>query len=513
MHHADGKGEFVSHAPCPACGSKDNLAIYTDHEYCFGCGHHAQQGNDGEVKKMSTRGKLVDVEYQPLAKRRLKEETCRKWGYGVGDFNGQRVQVASYRDSTGKIVGQKIRFPNKDFRILGDSTAIPKMLYGAHLWAEGGKMIVVTEGELDALSVSQAQNLKWPCVSIPNGASSAAKAVAENLEYLESFGQVVFMFDMDDPGQAAAKLCAELLAPGKAKIARLPRKDASEMLVEGLAGDIVSAIFNANPYRPDGIVYGEDLWEKIRTRESMVSTPYPWTGLNNLVHGIRSGELVVLTSGTGIGKSSVCRELAYHAMTNGSTVGYIALEESVVRSSLGLVGIALNRPVHLDHIFADTPEEELKRGFDATLASGRMVFYDHFGSMENDRLIGKIRQMVKGCGCSTIFLDHLSIVVSAIEGGDERRRIDGACTKLRQLVEELGISLFLVSHLRRGEGKALEEGGKTSINLLRGSAAIAQLADIVIGLERNQQGERANTTTVRVLKNRYSGETGGSYVA
>jgi len=45
---------------------------------------------------------------------------------------------------------------------------------------------------------------------------------------------------------------------------------------------------------------------------------------------------------------------------------------------------------------------------------------------------------------------------------------------------------------------------------LRGSASIAHLSDSVIGLERNQQaeGDEANTTVIRILKNRYTGETG-----
>jgi twinkle protein len=189
-------------------------------------------------------------------------------------------------------------------------------------------------------------------------------------------------------------------------------------------------------------------------------------------------------------------------------VGYIALEESVERSCLGIMGVSIDSPLHLDHVFKATSEEELRRAYDATVGTGRVVLYDHFGSMENDRLLNKISQMIKGCNVKTVFLDHLSIVVSALEGGDERRRIDAVCTKLRQLVEENGIRLFLVSHLRRGEGKPLEEGGVTSLNLLRGSAAIAQLADAVIGLERNQQGDNPNVTTVRVLKNRYSGDTG-----
>ena len=512
MHHAhDTDSQFLRHAPCPSCKSKDNLAVYSDHSFCFGCGYY--EGEGGKTTKPKTAmSKLLDVEYQTLGKRRLKEDTCKKWGYGISTYKGKPVQVATYKGLDGKVVGQKVRFPNKSFLILGNTKEVPLTLYGSHLWPNGGKMIVVTEGEIDALSINQAQGLKWPCCSVSNGAPSAAKCVAANLEYLETFESVVFAFDMDEPGQEAAKACAELLPPGKAKIASLPRKDANEMLVEGLGADILTALFNAKAYRPDGLVYGDDpdLWEKIKTRDNMISIPYPWEGMNAKLHGIRPSEMVVLTSGTGIGKSSVCRELAHHIMQTkpDEKVGYIALEESCVRSSLGLIGVEINKPVHLDHVFNETDEGIIKEGYDRTLGTGQVVFYDHFGSMENDRLLGKIRQMVKGCGVTTIFLDHLSIVCSAIEGGDERRRIDSVCTKLRQIVEEMRITLFLVSHLRRGEGKALEEGGKTSINLLRGSAAIAQLADIVIGLERNQQGDNANLTTVRCLKNRYSGETG-----
>ena len=49
-----------------------------------------------------------------------------------------------------------------------------------------------------------------------------------------------------------------------------------------------------------------------------------------------------------------------------------------------------------------------------------------------------------------------------------------------------------------------------SLSQLRGSGAIAQLADMVIGLERNQQGDNPNVLTIRVLKNRHSGLTGVS---
>ena len=88
--------------------------------------------------------------------------------------------------------------------------------------------------------------------------------------------------------------------------------------------------------------------------------------------------------------------------------------------------------------------------------------------------------------------------------------IDTTMTKLRSLVERTGISLFLVSHLKRtSSDQNHEEGARVTLGQLRGSAAIAQLSDSVIGLERDQQSNKVRgSTTVRVLKNRYSGETG-----
>ena len=118
--------------------------------------------------------------------------------------------------------------------------------------------------------------------------------------------------------------------------------------------------------------------------------------------------------------------------------------------------------------------------------------------------------MATGLECRVIFLDHLSILLSGLDG-DERRMIDTTMTKLRSLVERTGIALFLVSHLRRpnSDNHAHEEGGRVSLSQLRGSHSIAQISDQVVALERDQQTDSERSfTTVRVLKNRYSGETG-----
>ncbi len=59
----------------------------------------------------------------------------------------------------------------------------------------------MTEGEIDCLTVSQVQGNKYPVVSIPTGAASAAKVFRANFNWLESFEEVIVMFDMDDAGR------------------------------------------------------------------------------------------------------------------------------------------------------------------------------------------------------------------------------------------------------------------------------------------------------------------------
>lgn len=503
--------EFIQHEHCPSCGSKDNLARYSDgHGYCFGCEYLEKSTcNQEESKKEKGRvvrsNNFIEGEVRALPVRGLNLDTCKKWDYRVGEVGGQPVQVANYKDKAGKRVAQKVRFKNKDFHIRGDMKEAG--LYGSHLWSGKGKKAVVCEGEIDALSISQAQGNRWPVYSVPNGASGASKAVRKNIDILSGYEEVVFCFDSDEPGIKASRECAQVLPPGKAKIAELPLKDANEMLVSGKVKELVDCIWQAQVYRPDGIVSGKDLWDIVSAEDAMASIDYPFEGVNIKTLGLRKGEIITITAGAGIGKSQVCREIAHHILNQNETLGYIALEESNKRTGLGMMSLYLNKQLHLG--ITDVSEDEFKEAFDHTLNTGRIFLYDHWGSLESDNLLSKIRYMVTACGCSYIILDHISIVVSGIEEGDERRTIDNLMTKLRGLVEEVNCGLILVSHLKRPQGnKGHEDGAQTSMAQLRGSASIGQLSDIVIGCERDQQGDTPDRTTVRVLKNRWTGETG-----
>lgn len=436
-------------------------------------------------------------DFGPLRSRKITEETCKKFNVRQ---EGPALRFPYY--SSNRVVGYKEKDPQKNFRWQGKNE--DDQLFGQHLFGSG-KTIVITEGELDALSVWQARP-NWPVVSIPSGAQGAKKALSKQLNYLLGFGEIVLMFDNDEAGAKAAEECIGLFPHDQVFLASLGSyKDASEALQAGDGEAIRQSIWNKRSYVPQAIINGTDIFDLVSTPLHGRDADYPFDDLNRITGGLRKGELVTITAGSGTGKSTLCGEIAVSLLNQGETVGYIALEESVKRTGLRLMTVEANKPLHLNN---EIPKEEFKRAFDSTLGSGRVFLRDGFGSVDPDLLLNDIRFLVKSNEVQWVVLDHLSILLSGNESSDERKMIDVTMTKLRSFVEETGIGLILISHLRRIQGdKGHEDGAQVSLGQLRGSHSIAQLSDIVLALERDISSGK-DGATLRVLKNRFNGQAG-----
>jgi len=517
----ESRSQFVTHTTCDACGSSDANGVFNDgHTFCFSCNTYSggeksggktpdepprQVPDKGQAKQKA----LLSGVPKAIPARGLNEATCKKFGYLVGTHGGEQVQIAVYRDRHGKPVSQKVRTSDKRFTIVGNQRE--STLFGSHLW-RSGKKLVITEGEIDCLSVSQIQNNRWPVVSLPNGAPSAVKAIKDNWDYVLGFEEVILMFDMDQSGQNAALAVAETLPVGRAKIAYLPCKDANECLVQGKSAEVIQAIFQARDYRPDGIVAATDLRSAIAVDDAASSITYPYSVLNDILHGLRPYELVTIAAGSGIGKSTFVKEICYHLHQSGEQVGLIMLEESNKRTLLGLVGTHMNKNITIDRSLAT--DEEIVAAFDDLFGEGRnpVYLYDHFGSTDVDLICQRITYMVKAMGVKWIVLDHISILCTQMGAGgfgNERQLIDYAMTKLRTLVQELGIGLILVSHVRRPDGNSGHESGGQPVRLnhLRGSASLGQLSDAVIALNVDSEEPDSDIRHLAVLKNRFTGQT------
>ena len=517
------KNGFVKyHLPCPLCSSSDAVSLNADGSaYCFSCQEYMREYDSEQEptitnRENETKSFQTQSDFAEIVDRNIKVDTCKKYGVSVKiDSMGNITNhYYPYHDKQGAKIGTKTRFTKlKEFSIQGNTKN--SGLFGEHLFTKN-KYIIITEGELDCLSAYQmfkTDKYETPVVSIKNGITSAVKDVKNSLEWLENnFDNVIINFDNDQQGKEGALKVAELFSPGKCKILNLPEgfKDASDCLTKNKIQAYVKSFWEAKVFAPDGIINANTLFDQITKPTIRSFVQYPFEGLNKITYGIRPAELVTFTAGSGLGKTQVMREIVYHMIKKTKdNVGLLMLEETPVITSKGLMSLEANQRLHLPDVHLS--KEELKTYFDKTVGTGRVFMFDHFGSNSIDNIVSRVRFLAKGLDCKYIIIDHVSIIVSDQSHGDERRALDEIMTRLRTLVQETGVAMMVVSHLRRPDGKGHEEGAATSLSQLRGSAAIGQLSDMVIGLERDAQNddpEVRNTTKIRVLKNRFAGITG-----
>lgn len=500
----------IIHQPCPDCGSSDALTINDDGSTkCFSC----EKYTPSNTIKESVNPKFILGTAKSILDRSLNADTCRKYKYNTSIYNGRPVQIATYRDLDSKPIFQKVRFTDeKGFTIIGK---FKPLLYGMHLFKGYTKKLIITEGEIDCLSVYQVVG-DYPVVSIPNGASGAKKAIQYNLEWIEKFEEVVFIFDNDEPGRHAAKECAEVISIGKAKIVTLPDKDPNEMLKSGKIKELSTLTWKGEEYRPDGIVFGEELWDEV-IKPIYKGLSYPWQSLTDLTYGIRTSEFIVFGAGTGMGKTEFFKEIEAHLLLHhNENIGIIHLEEQVKDTILGLMSKHSSVKFHIPN--EDITEEMKRKAFDDTVGTNKVFIYNSFGTTDLDTIRNTIRYMVKKQNCRYIFLDHITALGDAIQNQAEvNQRMRNIVSELAKLVRELNIALFAISHLRKSDGKkSHEEGGRVLLDDLYGAAALKQWASYVFGLERNQQAEDLevrHTTNLRCLKDRYTGQATGQVVA
>lgn len=535
---------LVSREQCPKCAEdgadnhQDNLAVYDTHVHCYRCGYHKSTSSGYQPATVSRAASgLLDFTYPSEAifpadlngakVGLIRQETCRRMLYGLAkDKHGRSCHVMNYVDKDGNVVAQKLRYANKGRGVNPKAPDAPyfpwvgqareAMPWGYHLWQKG-KRLVVVEGEKDALAAYEILRGEWPVWSIINGAPGAARDLLKAMDTLKNFEEVVLIFDADEAGQKAQLEAAKALSTVcNVKLAApLPLKDTFDMLAAQRTKEWMAAVWNAAPYRPEDIVMASSLRQRVWEKPKVFTRDYPWPWLTGKTGGMAPGDLVLLTAGSGIGKSEVMRELVYDLhQRQGEKVGLMFLEETEDKTAETLVGRHLKRRLHVDR------SGITKEAFEAAWIE---LFGEHgerdvpllrsIGFSNPDELIGRMRYMAKALGCHVLFLDHISIVVSSLDSStDERKAIDHLMTKLKKLAVEEKITIVLVSHLSRPEGnKGFEDGLEPTLKHLRGSHGLAHLSDTIIALAANRRDPAvASLTKLFLLKNRARGDIEGA---
>ena len=534
-------GKFQHHVACPNCQAQghdedgDNLAVYDDNTgYCFKCKYYSKKV-DKEIQDLETVNdtpkNFTPITGTPLGlpARKISGKVANEYGY----FQDGDIQVANYyRD--GSLVGQKVRTRNKDFWWnKGTPGRVKAELFGQHLCKHGGQMLVITEGEIDAMSCREVLNT-WPCVSVIDGASSAVQSIKDNLEFVNSYEKIVLCFDQDEAGRKAAYEVAQILPPGKAHITSLPYKDANECLVNGAVKQLYNCIWEARQYSPDEVLHVSDI-ETNNNIEDMQVWETPFDGMTEALLGQRPGEITLWTSGTGSGKTTILKEFIFHHLSQGRSVGAIMLEESPEETKDDLLSYILNKPIralraskimnqlrvkmgksplHTDFV-DDLSDDEYAQAC-AQLNKTKLFIYDHLGNSAMSNLLNRIEFMATALDVDVIVLDHITAAATGLMAAkteandDERQLIDKMMKELRSIAVRTGVHIDVISQLKKSH-KAYEEGDRITLQDLRGSGSLSSVPNTVLALERNRQHEDpvvANTTVVRILKNRLTGRVG-----
>lgn len=495
------------------CGSHDALSTYDDgHSFCFSC-HLWSKGSYtiSDVTEDNPEKKIIPIprEFFALTDRKIRKETAEKYRVTYRP-NDSTDHVYPYYDSGGRHVANKLRQSGKKFVWQGESKQAT--LFGQQLFPPGSaKYITVVEGECDAMAAFEITGSRYPVVSVKS-ASSATKDCVQSFEYLNSFDEIVICFDKDEakinpatgavhyPGQEAALAVASLFTLGKVRVLTLREaKDANDYLQTGRGPQFIKEWWDAPYYKPSGLKLGQDMWDEISKPKKYETVPYPWDTLQKMTYGLRLSEFVLFTGDPGGGKTTILKEIAHPLVTkHNASVGFLFFEEPNADTTLSLMSITANKPLHLPDVRSGVPDDEFRGYYDNTVNNNRVVVWDHFGSNSIHEVLAKIRHMA-ALGCKYIVLDHISIIVSD-QSGDERKQLDEISTKLKTLCMELNICVIAAIHLSRS-------------GLIRGSAGPEQLANLVIKLFRDKNdldAWRRNVTKLVIDKNRFCGRTGPS---
>ena len=507
------ESHFIRHGPCSQCGSSDANAIYSDnHQVCFACDAYVHGDNSvpSNLSKPKARPLEMTGTIAAIQDRRISMDTAKR--YGVTVETGADGVISKhhypYHSQEGtQVVGTKVRnVASKDFYATGDLSAAG--LFGQQSFAAGGKYITITEGEIDAMAAYE-MNGGFPAVSIRSGAAAAVKDIKASLEYLETFDNVVICFDTDEAGTKAAQAVLPLFSPRKAKVCTLPLKDAGEMLKANKVREYTRCWWEAKAFKPEGVVSlsDPDVWDKFLKRGTEEVTPLPasFGSLNAMMNGgIAAGEVTVIGALTSIGKTTMVYNLV-HGMyaESAKKIGCVFLEADVGETVEKLLSVYMGTNI------ADVPSESrdynlYHEKYDEMANSDKLHILDHQGALEADELFAKMQYLVKGLDCDIIILDPLQAAVTSNENGV----IDAFMDKCLKLAKNTGVSIIIVSHMRKPHAKNAHDVGEYD---LKGSGSINQIAFNTILLSRDKMSEddyARNCTQVQLVKCRRTGRTG-----
>lgn len=388
---------------------------------------------------------------------------------------GPWITFPSYRD--GGLLGVKyLRLGRKDGKkITFVEAGCEPTLFGWHAIPETARVVTITEGELDAITLAQ---YGFPALSVPMGGGGGDKQKWVDTDWvaMERFELIYLCLDMDDAGREAAQELIRRLGPHRCLIVSLPYKDANECLQRQVAPDVIRQCFDdAKSLEP------EELRQATSFTADVIDEFYPSGGklpgwdmpLDGVNFRFLRGEVSVYTGISGHGKSTFLGQIMLGAMSQGEKVCIASLEMSPRKTLHRMVrqAFGLDRPHHRD--------------IDACMEwfADRLWLFNVLGTGKFQRLMDVFLYAYRRHGVRQFVLDSLMKVdIAEDDYNGQKRVMDALC----DFVMETGAHIHIVVHPRKGSDE-LTPAGKMDV---KGSGAIINETFNLFSIFRHKAKER-----------------------
>ena len=532
---------IIGDMACPGCTAKgrdtkgNHLILFespTGEHFgkCNRCGHY--EPPEGNLRPNPRRertpeelaqelAEIAELPYRNLTSRRIPLHVAERFGVRVGlsETDGETVVEHYYpRTRGGVVVAYNVRnLEPKAFFYRGS----PKGGTDPFGWAQvqrgdvGRKRLLIFEDELSCMSAytiieqrtpEQWKHLKPACISWSAGVGSAARDLNEIAEFVKGFAEVVYVHDNDDPGHKSAEVVRALLP--KCKFVCMPLKDVNDMhMARREAEAFALMLFQSKTKAPDCAATVADI-RKEALEPVKWGKSYPWTELTNATFGQRDGELISIGGGTGIGKTLIAHAISAHNIKeHGEAGGVFLLEESAPMSLRNIAGKLVKVPFHRP----DVPFQEDLFNQACDELEGKLFIWRNKGQNDWENIYNCMRFWAIVHNCKWFMIDNMTSLVNHLAPAEQNTEIARIATQCAGLADELGIRIFIFSHLNPpGGNRSHEEGAEVKENQFTGSRALQRWSHLMLGFERNKQadGDEKHNSRIRILKDRNYGNTG-----
>ncbi len=540
---------FIKHDACPKCGSSDANAIYEDgSSYCWSCKHATLSDEYKEELGARKTSIKTRIRKEPMAeeeikstkpiiteneKKKVKEETgvLAKKFRGLDDDISKYFGVRySYDETTGEVleqyypctqnselVGYKIRTVPKDFYSIA-RTGSDCELFGQFRFQSGGKYVVITEGELDALSAyqmikryndSRGSTFEIAVVSPTTGAQSK-KQISRQYKFFDSFENIIISYDNDKTGQGAIEELIKVLPKGKVKVMPMSFKDANKYLEEGQEAKFIRDFYNAKKQIPVNVLPSGNLYDRILQQSEVQKVPFPpfMRELNEIfIGGMPLGHIINIAADTGVGKTTLVNEMIYFWVFHSPhKIGIVSMELDAGQYGEALLSRHLSKKLAL----IPTMDEKLQylRSDRVKEQSNILMLNpdgdDRFYLLDNrdgtiEEIQDTVEELVLSCGCKVIILDPLQDILDGLSNEEQALFMKWS----KGFQKSHNVLFVFINHMRKAENSGEQD--------IMGSSTIIKSASANILLKRDKLAEDPilrNTTQIFVPKNRVYGITG-----